>query len=258
MSLSNSYFEAMKNKYLPKINFAQLEEDIMKTEYEQEPIKGKFIVIEGIDGTGKSTQVELLVKNMNTHGIATCKRVEPTHTAIGKFIREEYLIDKTPIDPIALNFLFTADRADHITNPQYGLLQELGSGLNVVCDRYYLSTLAYNRHDDLLKAIDIQRTNMKLLTPDLTIFLDADPKVCMERISARGGEKEVFENLDKLIETRARYMTVIDTLTKLSKIELGAKSENIIIINASGSINQVHDAIHKVVFSYFKFKKEVK
>ena len=105
--------------------------------------KGKFIVFEGTDGSGKSTQMKLLAKYLKGKGIECLLTHEPTDSPFGGVLRA-CLTGRIETDERAIAALFAADRLDHITNPGIGIQQHLDAGITVLCDRYYFSTHAYN------------------------------------------------------------------------------------------------------------------
>lgn len=147
--------------------------------------RGRFIVLEGIDGAGTTTQAALLADALRARlGVEVELTREPTDGPLGRVLREA-LSGRAPLDPVALALAFAADRADHVHNPRTGIAAALAAGRWVVSDRYLLSSLAYNRGGvvtrDWLTAI-----NRHALAPDLTLFLAVDPALALERIAARG------------------------------------------------------------------------
>lgn len=185
--------------------------------------KGKFIVLEGIDGSGKSTQADLLIEKLNEHGIRSIKNSEPTDKPIGKLLRK-YLKGEHISDPLAVAALFTSDRLDHITSPD-GLLSLLNSGTTVVCDRYYFSSYAYNAHG--LPVSDIISLNApcaKLLRPDLTVYIDIPVQAALNRIfTGRPSDAiEIYESSEYLNTVAQRYTEAFS---------LTSESEDVYIIN---------------------------
>ncbi|HBA96917.1 MAG TPA: dTMP kinase, partial [Lachnospiraceae bacterium] len=104
--------------------------------------KGHFIVFEGIDGSGKTTQIDLLKKHIEENGFICYKTKEPTDGPVGSLLRQ-CLAGSVQTDEMTLAALFAADRLDHILNNQNGLLKKLDEGISVISDRYILSTYAY-------------------------------------------------------------------------------------------------------------------
>lgn len=172
--------------------------------------EGKFVVIEGLDGAGSTTQARLLKEWFESEGMPTLLTSEPSDGPIGELIRRTLrgelggLLSK---DEATLALAFAADRLDHLNKE---VLPALAKGRIVVCDRYYLSSYAYQSTGaDLqwLKAI-----NAKALRPDITIFMDVPPAVCLERIKKQGRHLELYEELPKLEEVKTRYLKTIQDL----------------------------------------------
>lgn len=156
------------------------------------PHTGKFIVFEGPDGSGQSTQVALLTAYLARCGFEVVATKEPTEEIIGKKIRK-ILQKQEAIDPFKLQVLFAEDRAMHLEKL---ILPALSAGKIVISDRYYLSSIAFgslnSRFDNLFEI------NNDFILPDATFCMDVLPSVCMERISKRGGKTELFEHIEKL------------------------------------------------------------
>ncbi len=164
---------------------------------------GKFIVLEGLDGAGKSTQVPLILDYFEKTGKKTLAVSEPSGFPIGKLLRKR-LTGEWGCGPDALQLLFAADRADHLAKE---ILPALESGIMVVGDRYFLSSLAYGAVDcdmDWLAEV-----NARFLAPDLTIYLDVPPQVCARRIAANGKSIELFEKVDILRKVAHNYQKAI-------------------------------------------------
>ncbi|MCM1230757.1 MAG: dTMP kinase [Ruminococcus flavefaciens] len=211
--------------------------------------KGKFIVIEGIDGSGKTRQTSMLESKMDSLGILTYFTMECSRGPIGMVIRNDYLSGERKSDPRITNLLYAIDRLDHITNEDDGMLRFINDGLNVVSDRYYLSSIAYYsseffgtpEYENQMKFIlDQNQMNRELLIPDLTIVLTIDPKDAMERISrGRKGHVEIYESIDKLTKISQCYDDGIKLLRGLG--------ENIVTIDGNGTDLEVFDKVWKVV-----------
>lgn len=164
--------------------------------------KGKFIVFEGLDGCGKTTHCKAIVEYLNENGIKTVHTFEPTSGEMGKLMRR-YLSGELKTSEEGIAGLFVADRLDHITKDG-GLLDLLNSGVNVICDRYYLSSIAYNAPSHSPEWVyNLNKTAIDILTPDLVIFLDM-PAFKEDRIASRGG-KEIYETSEYQKIVKARY-----------------------------------------------------
>ena len=105
--------------------------------------RGKFIVFEGTDGSGKSTQMKMAGKFLQGRGISCILTHEPTDSPFGALLRS-CLTGRIDTDERAIAALFAADRLDHISNRVNGIVKHLEEGTTVLCDRFYLSSFAYN------------------------------------------------------------------------------------------------------------------
>ena len=161
---------------------------------------GKFIAFEGLDGSGSSTQIELLAKALVSDGQNILTTKEPTNNLIGGLIRG--LLTKVwQTSPEGFQLLFAADRAHHLERE---ILPAMKSGKIVLSDRYLFSTLAFGSID--LPLDWLASLNGRFPIPDLTILLKVKPETCIKRIgrSTRGGY-EFFEEKAKLEKTWATY-----------------------------------------------------
>jgi len=175
--------------------------------------KGKFIVFEGLDGSGHTTQAEMAVSFIiNGLGRQAVYTKEPTDD-FGKQIREILRNDnKNKFTPLEKQQLFIADRIIHIRKE---IIPQLEDGVNVICDRYIFSTLAYGWADGAEERT-LFELNSSFLKPDATIFLDVSASICMERIKKRGEKKEHFEKLKMLEKVRSGYRRHLDSYPPLS------------------------------------------
>jgi len=185
---------------------------------------GRFIVVEGVDGSGKSTQIRRLCEALAKNGqdpMATC---EPTDGPVGVLIRK-MLAGTLPVDQRTIASLFAADRTDHLVNPETGIKKLTDEGRTVICDRYYFSSYAYHaQYMDWV--IQVNSVNADILTPDATLFIDVDPETCLSRIQARGGPLEIYEKIDIMKAVRANYFKAFEKLKA---------RETVIVIDGSGS-----------------------
>ncbi len=182
--------------------------------------RGWFIVFEGVDGSGKSTQIELLSMKLRDQGVDHVLEREPSDGSIGRFIRDYAEAGDRYLQPESEALLFTADRFEHSKRIE----QTLEQGVTVVCDRYYHSTLAYQGAADVDVAWlrDLQKFALK---PDLVLLLDVDPERSLMRVSGR--TLTVFENRDYLSRVRDLYlgfakngeMRLVDTGCPVDEVE---------------------------------------
>ncbi|MBP5404621.1 MAG: dTMP kinase [Clostridia bacterium] len=180
--------------------------------------RGKFIVFEGIDGSGKSTHARLLKERLEREGYRVFLTLEPTEGEAGKLLRR-CLTGESDLPEEAIAGLFMTDRLDHIKNPANGILAHLERGEIVISDRYYFSSFAYNSmYAPMEWVIAINALARKLLKPDLTLFLDLDPERFDDRIRARG-QKERYEKEELLRNVRENYMKAFSLLPD-EKVEI--------------------------------------
>jgi dTMP kinase len=174
---------------------------------------GRFIVFEGLDGAGTSTQVYKLRDFLINKGIAAEVSKEPTNGPIGSVIRQA-IEGRVTLDPKALALAFAADRVDHLFNNFNGVMNALSDGRWIISDRYVLSSLAYQG----LEIRDLpwlEEINKFVITPDLTIFVDTPVAVCADRIGQRSNHFELFHSSEKL-ENVAMNFTRVHGLAQLT------------------------------------------
>lgn len=187
--------------------------------------KGLLIIFEGIDGTGKSTQLQLLADHLNSVGYSTITTREPTNGTYGKKIRQLY-INRDGVSKEEELQLFIEDRKEHVTKL---LNPSLLEGKIVLCDRYYLSTAAYQGAVGF-DPLEIIKMNHFAPTPDIAFIFQLSPDLSIERItSGRGDTLNDFEQKESLEKVR-----IIFNSLKLPFIKN---------IDASLSIDSVHKRI---------------
>ncbi|MFQ5800907.1 MAG: dTMP kinase [Candidatus Hydrothermarchaeales archaeon] len=191
--------------------------------------KGIFVVIEGIDGSGKGTQSKLLYRWLKKRGYEVFLTKEPTDSKIGRIIREG--LKEGKLDPTSEALLFAADRKQHTTQ----ISSELERNKVVISDRYLPSSLAYQGAHGL-DGEWINNINKSALRPNLLIILDIDPEVAMERVNSRGKKTDYFEKLDFLKKVREIYLNHPEGL----------------IVDASRPVDEVHEEIKRIVSRLFK------
>lgn len=161
--------------------------------------RGLFIVFEGPDGAGSSTQTRLLVEKFNKSGSKAVGTKNPTNNVIGGIIRT-ILKKQFEVDMKTFALLFSADRAYHLHKEVEPLIND---GVNVVCDRYILSTLAFQSTEEDLRWL--KQLNSKFRKPDFTFILDVPPEVCIKRIKGSRVGFEFFETKERLQEVMRNY-----------------------------------------------------
>ncbi len=185
--------------------------------------KGKFIVFEGCDGSGKSTQLKLLSKYLEGRGVETYLTREPTDSPFGALIHA-CMTGRIETDEHTIAALFAADRLDHINNRLNGIRQKLKEGITVLCDRYYLSSFAYNGGLVPLEWVISLNAPAMELVPDLTVFIDIPPEEGMKRVSRRG-ETERYETLERQRAIRAKYFELFERFSDREKVAIVKSAE---------------------------------
>jgi dTMP kinase len=200
----------------------------------------RFIALEGIDGSGKTTQIQLLENYLLEAGHKVYVTAEPTRDPIGRLIRDIFA-GKMEADHRVIAALFAADRLQHLLNERDGIIKKMEEGYTILTDRYYLSSYAYHGvHTDMDWVIETNRLSRELLTPDAHIYIDMDPKVSMERINSTRPSVELYETEDNLRAVHHAYEIAI------ARIE---SEESVVRINGNESVANVHKAIVKAIES---------
>ncbi len=163
--------------------------------------RGAFIVIEGLDGSGKTTQARLLVQRLQSSHNAVYT-TEPSSGKIGSFIRDRCLYEEKRLDSAVEALLFAADRIEHVQNEVVPALTE---GKLVVSDRYVYSSLAYQGSAGL-KIDWINAINKLALKPDLAVFIDVAPEMVLQRLNRK---KSVMETLETQKKVREIYLKFV-------------------------------------------------
>jgi dTMP kinase len=189
--------------------------------------KGVLIVFEGIDGSGKTTQAEILLAKLLKMGVVAVYLREPSLGRWGREIKEKaaYADSVTPEEELAL---FQKDRRENV---EKNLVPALDEKKAVILDRYYFSTIAYQG----AKGIDpesIRRMNEEfVVTPDIVFILDVDPRAGLARIADRGQKDELFEREDYLVRVRDLFRNI--------------EGDNVLHIDGSLSLEEISVLIEK-------------
>ncbi len=172
-------------------------------------MRGRFIVLEGIDGSGTTTQARRLVDALCARGQACLLTAEPSRGEIGRLIRTLLSSrgDARP-DPRALALLFAADRLDHVARE---IEPALAAGTSVVCDRYVVSSWAYQSLDCPADWVDT--INAHAIWPDLTVWIDLPVGVAQRRMHQRadrdGTPEELFDAESVQAKVAAAYGRIL-------------------------------------------------
>ena len=173
---------------------------------------GKFIVFEGIDGAGKTTQAELLAKKLREDGKKVVMTAEPTGFEGGKRLRDA-LSGRIKKSECEMAVMFVADRIEHNIHPTEGIRALVNEGAYVICDRYYYSTLAYQgQSTDYGWVKEMNLSCPEISRPDLCIYLDLTPAQSLERITKGRESVEIYENEETLTKVRNTFLSVIEDM----------------------------------------------
>jgi dTMP kinase len=206
---------------------------------EKNPYSGKFIVFEGLDGSGSSTQASKLTDWINEKQKesfpgkpAAFLTKEPTNNLIGGLIRGQLTGSwKSSIE--CLQLLFSADRSFHLEKE---VIPSLQKGITVISDRYFLSTVAFGALE--IKDIEwLLEINKLFILPDLTFLIKVSPKVCLERIAKSRFQFELFEKERSLEKVWENYEI------------LAERFKNLYIIDGEKTENEVFEEVKKIVRS---------
>ena len=193
--------------------------------------KGIFIVIEGLDGSGKTTQADILSKKLSENHKVLCT-AEPSQGKIGSFIRNGCLYEEKRLPKEAEALLFAADRIEHMQNE---IAPALAEDKIVICDRYIYSSLAYQGSTGL--SLDwIKTINALALQSDVSIFIDVSPEQVLERLQRK---KSVMETLETQQKVREVYLLFVE-------------NGELILIDGNKPMEDVAEALYSVVLSLLK------
>lgn len=201
-----------------------------------------FVALEGIDGSGKSTQAKLLSQRLTSLGHKVYTTFEPTDGPVGSVIRN-IMKGRTNADHKTIAGLFVADRLDHLLNEVNGIVKKLEEGYIVITDRYYFSSYAYHgTHMNMDWVINANAMSAEILRPDINIFIDVPPETSMERLKNNRSVIELYESSDNLHNVRKKYFEAFDKLKH---------EENIFITNGDHPLeavsNEIWNEIEKIL-----------
>lgn len=215
----------------------QFELELKKHDY-----PGKIIVFEGIDASGKTTHARELVEKLTKDGVRAVYTKEPTDGEVGKLIRR-ILSAEEKVPPVALQYLFCADRAVH----QEQIIQQLKDGYIVVSDRYLWSAVAYGIADMggvtdfYLTAHSVLSFYNQFMSPDYTLFLDVEINEAVKRIETSHKHHEIYDNREKLVKIKDAYGKLIEKFP-----------EEFIVIDANLPIDAVSKNLYQEVSAKLK------
>ena len=204
-------------------------------------MSGKFITFEGIDGSGKSTQLQMLAGELHSRGVEPIITCEPGGTALGRQFREAFLETKETVAPMAELLSFAADRAQHV---EFLIKPALAAGHLVISDRYADATFAYQgagrgfSEEKVLQVIDLATGGLK---PDLTLFFDIRVEDAITRMLERDESETKKNRMDE--ETVEFYTRVRAAYLGIAQRE----PERFRVIDASGSISEIQSSVVDMV-----------
>jgi dTMP kinase len=205
-----------------------------------------FVVIEGLDGSGKTSASKMLVEMLNASNPDSVKLTYEPHnpSCAGVFIRQILTKEITQFDPHFLPLAFATNRLDHCHRV---IKPWLANNHIVICDRYYLSSLVY-QSDDHYSFDDIMKLNEFAKKPDIIFFFNVDNKTCYQRMHSRNQAPELFET--NLTETRKKYFKAIKYLRD-------TRDENIVEIDGSGTIEEVANKLRDEIYTFAPYLKNM-
>lgn len=212
--------------------------------YQQSPqVLLNFIAMEGIDGSGTSTQARLLEMGIESLQRSVCRSSEPTTGLIGKEVRQ-ILGGLHPERRPELAKLFAADRYEHIYGLG-GILEKSRSGVICISERYLFSSLVYQSHDFSID--ELWQLNSQLPLPSIFFYFDLSPQIAMQRIEKRGMAKEIFEKREFLERSRDHYHSLIKHYRQL-KLPM-----QIHVVDASQDPEQIHREVAALCYRRLGF-----
>lgn len=185
-----------------------------------------LIVFEGIDGSGKSTQAELLTRRLVASGVNASWSKEPTHGLVGRLIREHVLSKPDLTDPVTIALLYAADRAGHLSD-----VRKEGRDV-LIFDRYYYSSIAYQGALGASRSF-IESVNSFAPVPDMVFLLDLPVEVSL----GRKGSTDEFEKLGFLEKVRKIYLEL-------------AEARGFVVLDATHNESWLSDQVFHVVYEY--------
>lgn len=212
-------------------------------------MNGAFITFEGIDGSGKSTQVRMLSSVLRLRGMDVVQTREPGGTPLGARLREALLDAQEQVDPLAELLLYAADRAQHV---RALLLPALAAGRVVLSDRYADATVAYQgagRGFEPSLVDEVVGLATGGLKPDLTLLFDLSVAESCKRSRQRmtpAGESDPCDRLE--LETENFHTRVRDAYLKIAQ----AEPERVRVLDASLSVEEIHAHVLDIVIPFLE------
>lgn len=209
-------------------------------------MSGKFITFEGIDGSGKSTQLRMIASELRVRGFEVLTTMEPGGTPLGRRLRAAFLETEENVAPLAELLLFAADRAQHVN---FLIKPALAEGKIVISDRYADATFAYQGagrgfSEETVNAVIKLATDG--LKPDLTLFFDVPVEKAIIRTNARTDEETQKNRMDS--ETIEFYERVRTAYLGIAERE----PERFIVIDGDSSVGEIKAIILPIITDFLK------
>jgi dTMP kinase len=200
----------------------------------------KFIVFEGLEGSGKTTQLRLLAKKLETLNVPHITTRQPSDNPVGALMRTT-TDGKLKLENETMALLVAADRYQHMYEE---IVPALDAGKVVLCDRYYYSSFACQGINPgvFARIAAYNGLAMAYCKPDITFFLDTDPKECMRRITANRDYGGMYDSLSQLLEIKERYMDAFEQLKE---------TDRVVFVNGDAG----EEAIATLIFDYLDLKE---
>ena len=198
-------------------------------DFERNPYPGKFIVLEGIEASGKTTQAKLLSEKFPD----AYHTKNPTDGEIGKFIRERVLGGHSDIPPVAYQYLFAADREIQSQD----IIKNLKAGKTVISDRYFWSSVAYgiadregldynNWENISLVALSLLSMYHQFMIPDLSIYLDVTLEESLRRLKGSKKHTEIYDNHETNVKVKKGYEWLMEKFPEEITVVDGNKQKD--------------------------------
>ncbi len=207
-------------------------------------MRGKFITFEGIDGSGKSTQLRMLAGELRQRSINVITTREPGGTPLGRRLREAFLETEETVAPLAEFLLFAADRAQHV---EFLIKPALIEGRVVISDRYADATFAYQGagrgfpEATINQIIELATGGLK---PDLTLFFDISVENALKRMRSRSETGERINRMD--VETANFYANVRRAYLEIAERE----PQRFRVIDSDGSVAEIQAVVVEIVTEF--------
>lgn len=209
-------------------------------------MQGKFITFEGIDGSGKSTQLRMLAGELRSRGMDVLTTREPGGTPLGQRLRESFLETEENVSPLAELLLFAADRAQHV---ELLIKPTLAEGRTVISDRFADATFAYQgagRGFPEKTVKDVIKLATSGLKPDLTLFFDLSVENAVLRMSSRLESGEKKNRMD--VETFEFYERVRASYLQIAK----AEPKRLKVVDANGPMETIQANVVEIVSGFLR------